>query len=118
MPAAVADTSALIFLAKLHRLEALAVFSPVLTTREVVDEVEAGMATGHDDVLAFRAALERRRIVVRRAPAAPAVFAHLGSGERTVLALARRLPAATCVIDDLGAIKVAHSVGIRVRSTP
>ncbi len=118
MPAAVVDSSALIFLAKLHRLDALGVFAPVLTTREVVDEVEAGVATGHRDVLAVQAALERRRIVVRRAPAAPAALAHLGRGERSVLALARRLPSSTGVIDDLGAIKAAHSFGVRVRSTP
>ncbi len=118
MPVAVVDSSALIFLAKLHRLDVVEVFAPVLTTREVVEEVEAGMATGHRDALAVQAALEGRRIAVRRTPAAPASLAHLGPGGRSVLALALRLRGATAVIDDLGAIKAAHSVGVRVRSTP
>ncbi len=118
MPAAVVDSSALIFLAKLHRLEALGVFTPILSTREVVDEVEAGMATGHRDALSVQAALEERHILVRRTPSVPTSLAHLGRGEGSVLALARRLPNSTTILDDLGAIKAAHSIGVRVRSTP
>ena len=118
MPAAVVDSSALIFLAKLHRLEALGVFAPVLSTREVIEEVEAGMGTGHRDALAVQAAVEGRRIRVRRTPSAPASLSHLGPGERSVLAVARRLPASTAVVDDLGAIKAARGLGIPVRSTP
>lgn len=118
MPAAVVDSSALIFLAKLRRLDALGLFAPVFSTREVIDEVEAGMGTGHRDALAVQAAVEGRRIRVRRTPSVPASLAHLGPGERSVLAVARRLPNSTAVIDDLGAIKAAHSNGIRVRSTP
>jgi predicted nucleic acid-binding protein len=116
--AAVVDSSALIFLAKLHRLDVLGVFAPVLSTREVIDEVEAGMASGHRDALSVQSALDKRHILVRRTPSAPASLAHLGQGERSVLALARRVPNSTAVIDDLGAIKAAHSIGVQARSTP
>lgn len=118
MPAAVVDSSALIFLAKLQRLDALGMFAPVLSTREVVAEVEAGMESGHRDALSVKAALERRQIRVRRTPSVPNSLAHLGQGERSVLALALRLPNSTAVIDDLGAIRAAHSVGVPVCSTP
>ena len=118
MPAGVVDVSALIFLAKLHRLDALQVLSPVLTTREALDEVLAGLLTGHRDALAVQAAVQERRIGVRRAPALRSTMVHLEEGERSVLALAHHLAGSTAVLDDLGAIKAAHSLGIRARSTP
>lgn len=118
MPAGVVDASALIFLAKLQRLDALKVFSPVLSTREALDEVVAGLATGHRDALAVQAAVDGRRIAIRPAPPLATALAHLGRGERSVLALARRLAGSTAILDDLGAIRAAHNLGVRVRSTP
>jgi len=116
--AAVVNTSPLIFLGKLARLEALEVFDRVYTTPEALREVMAGAPEGHGEALAVQAAVERGAITIRRAPAQASPPPGLGPGELSVLALARRVDDATVVVDDLAAIKAARGVGLRVRSTP
>lgn len=116
--AAVVNTSPLIFLAKLGRLEALSIFKPVLTTPEALSEVLAGLPEGFRDALAVQAAVDQGAIEVRKAPPLSVPPLDLGRGEVSVLGLARRVSGVTVVVDDLPAIKAAKGLGLRVRSTP
>ena len=115
---AVVNTSPLIFLAKIGRLEALSIFDPVLTTPEALAEVMVGLAEGFREALAVQDAVERGAIELRSAPGPAVATIDLGPGEDSVLSLARRVRGATAVVDDLAAIKAARGLGLRVRSTP
>lgn len=118
MPAAVVDTSPLVFLAKLDRLALLGLFSPVLTTNAVVREVEAGLALGHPEILALRREVKAGRLTVRSVSESPIPGLDLGPGELTVLRLASRLAGTVAVVDDRRAIRAAKRNGVRVLSTP
>ena len=115
---AVVNTSPLIFLAKLGRLEALRIFEPVLTTPEALAEVMAGLEEGFRDAHAVQDAVDRGAIETRRAPRTATATIDLGPGEDPVLSLARGVRGVTVVVDDLPAIKAARGMGMRVRSTP
>ena len=118
MPAAVVNASLLIFLSKLEQLDALQVFSPVLTTSVVLEEVEAGLETGYRDALGVQRAVREGRIAVRQAPALRIPAINLDPGELSVVALANAIKGAVAVVDDLPAIRVARQLGVTVRSTP
>ncbi len=93
-------------------------FGPILTTPQVLREVEVGLAQGYREALAVRRAIAERSIHVRRAPLLTLPPPRLDAGELSVLALALRIPEATAVLDDLAAIRAAKHLGLRVRSTP
>lgn len=118
MPAAVVNASPLVFLAKLDRLGALRIFTPVSTTHAVVREVEEGLLRGHAEILAVRREVEAGRLHVRKVSESPIPGLALGAGELTVLRLASRVTGTVAIVDDLGAIRAAGRSGIPVLSTP
>lgn len=117
-PAAVVNASPLVFLSKLDRLAALRMFSPVMTTKAVVREVEEGLPLGHPEILAVRKEVQAGRLKVRQVSERPIPGLDLGAGELTVLRLASRAPGTIAIVDDLGAIRAARRNGIQVLSTP
>lgn len=118
MPAAVVNASPLVFLAKLDRMGALRVYSPVITTTAVVREVEEGLPGGHPEILAVRKEMAAGRLQVRKVSESPIPGLDLDPGELTVLRLASRISGCTAVVDDGAAIRAARRNGIRVLSTP
>lgn len=117
MAAAVVNASPLIFLAKLGRLEALQIFKPVVTTPQVMAEVDLGLEQGFREPLAVRRFIDDGSNEVRAAPLLTLPPPRLDIGELSVVSLARAIPGATAVIDDLSAIRAAKHLGLRVRST-
>jgi predicted nucleic acid-binding protein len=118
MAAAVVNASPLIFMAKLGTLDALGIFRPILTTPQVLAEVEAGMGKGYREALAVRRLIDARTIEVREPPPLRLPPPVLGPGELSVIALAGAVSGATAVIDDGDAIRAAKHLGLPIRSTP
>ena len=117
MPGAAVNTSPLIFLARLGRLDALRVFDPLVTTRAVIAEVEAGSARGHAERVPVGRLVDEGLLKVRKADLRPVEGYELDPGELSVLRLAEaeRLP--NVVVDDLAAIRAARQLSLSPRST-
>lgn len=118
MTGAAVNTSPLIFLARLGRLEALRVLKPVRTTDEVLREVKAGAAKGFPDWVPVDRAVKDGSLEVRRADLRPIEGFNLDPGELSVLRLATEEGLSTVVVDDLAAIRAAGHLGLSPQSTP
>lgn len=114
---AVINTSPLIFLAQIDRLEVLRMFNPVLTSAVVMAEVEAGLSKGYQDTLKVRKMVEEGKLRVTRSTAKKSIQG-LHPGEASVIALAKKENADIIIVDDRAAIKVAKYLGLNVASTP
>lgn len=108
----VVDTSPLIFLAKLDRLDLLKrgadqVVAPPAVFREIDEYLDAAsekIEEAKRSWLSVRTAEDRRLVDV--------LMADLDAGESEVIALALELEAERVVLDDLDARRRAHRVGI------
>ena len=118
MKGAAVNTSPLIFLARLGRLEALSLFRPLLTTDEVIREVKAGAAKGFPDWVPISRAVDDGLLAVKRADLRPIEGFNLDPGELSVLRLASKQRLPTVVVDDLAAIRAARHLGLSPQSTP
>jgi hypothetical protein len=113
----IANTSPLSYLQRAGILHIMpAVLGRVVVPSQVVTELAAGRAHGHDvpDPLALPW-VEVRPV----APLSPrlAAFGYLGAGERAVLTLALADPTTVAVIDELPARRVAGRFGVKVTGT-
>jgi predicted nucleic acid-binding protein len=107
----------LIFLARLGRLEALAIFRPLLTTDEVIREVKAGASRGFPEGVPVSRAVDQGLLEVQRADLRPLEGFILDPGELSVLRLAAKEHLPTVVVDDRAAIRAARHLGLSVQST-
>lgn len=114
---AVINTSPLIFLAQIDRLDALGIFGTLITTDIVISEVEAGLSKGYQDALKVRKMVEDGTLKVKKARSKNAIPG-LHPGEGSVLALAKKEKPDLVIVDDRAAIKVAKYLGLNVASTP
>jgi predicted nucleic acid-binding protein len=115
---AAVNTSPLIFLARLGRLEALAPFRPLFTTDEVLREVKAGARKGFPEWVPVSRAVDEGFLDVHRADLRPIEGFILDPGELSVLRLAAKKALATVIVDDLAAIRAARHLGLSPKSTP
>lgn len=114
---AVVNTSPLIFLAKLDRLDLLP--APCATTPAVLAEIRVGLAQGHGEALGVESLVERGRLHVRAAtPAKLPREAGLDPAEASVLHLAVGLRVREVIVDDFAAIRSAKLLGLAPVSTP
>jgi predicted nucleic acid-binding protein len=118
MPGAAVNTSPLIFLARLGRLEALRRYDPLLTTDAVVSEVEAGTKKGLHEIVPVARFVERGDLEVRKADVRVVEGFDLDPGELSVLRLAESEGLEVVIVDDLAAIRAARHLGLRPQSTP
>lgn len=124
MRSAVADSTVLIYLAKLGDIDVLCdLFDPVLVPEAVYDEVvTSGNEGGYPDALAVAEATEECLDVVARtaevAETADGIqeTTNLGDGEVAAIALARRREV-RCLTDDHAARTTAESLGVDVGGT-
>ena len=118
MPGAAVNTSPLIFLARLGRLEALRRHRPLATTSAVIAEVEAGTTKGAHEIVPVRRFIERGHLDVRKADLRDVEGFDLDPGELSVLRLAESESLDVVILDDLAAIRAARHLGLTPRSTP
>jgi uncharacterized protein len=108
----VVDTSPLIFLAKLNRLDLLEKGADhVVAPQAVLQEVSEQPDSASEEIeAATRSWLNVRTVKDRRL--VDVLMADLGAGESEVIALALETQAYRVVIDDLDARRFAHRVGL------
>lgn len=112
----IADTSPLILLASIRRLDFLDVLRlPIIVPDPVRLELRA---KGRWDA-AYRALRRRKRFEIQRRIEIPSAITerNLGVGESSVLAVALDSPHATALLDDLAARRCAKSLGIPLLGT-
>ncbi|MFQ5839059.1 MAG: hypothetical protein ACE5HJ_09825 [Thermoplasmata archaeon] len=112
------NASPLIFLARLDQLRLLQAYEEVLTTPEVVGKVLMEPLENYPESLRIKGALEVGFIKVVPAERSLERDFGLGSGELSVLVLARQERLEEVIVDDRAAIAVAKYLGLRVVSTP
>lgn len=117
MDAAV-DTSPLIFLAQLGRLELTTILGEVVVPEQVILEIEEGERRDPDSVAAVRECVRRGILSVRKVDVPPDFFPRLGTGERAALRLATGLPGRAILADEKKARSAAKALGIQFTSTP
>lgn len=110
---AVSNTSPLIYLHRLRRLELLPLlFGKIIVPFQVEQELDRGRATGRDvPNLRSQPWIEIRRATVDHD------YAELGPGESGALDLARTLPDALVILDDGAARTWAARLGLRCVGT-
>jgi len=118
VPGAAVNTSPLIFLARLGRLDVLRAYKPLVTTTAVIREVGAGSTRGHLEGVPVDRFVQAGHLKVRRADLRPLEGFELDPGELSVLRVAEKEGLATVVVDDLAAIRAARHLGLSPRSTP
>lgn len=112
MPETVSNTSPLIYLHRLRRLELLPLlFGKIIVPFQVEQELDRGGARGRDVP-----DLRQPWIEIRRA-GADHDYAELGPGESGALDLARTLPDALVILDDGAARTWAARLGLRCVGT-
>jgi uncharacterized protein len=112
VPETVSNTSPLLYLHRLRRLELLPlVFGKIVVPLQVAQELDGGRATGHDVPDLRMAWIEIRSAVVAHE------YAELGPGESGALDLARSLPDALVILDDGAARAWAARLGLRCVGT-
>lgn len=124
MRSVVADSTVLIYLAKLGDLDLLCeLFDPVLAPEAVYDEVvKRGHEAGYPDALAVEEATDDCLEIVARTDDVGQVAeqlqetANLGDGEVAAIALAQRR-GVRCLTDDHAARTTAESLGVDVGGT-
>jgi predicted nucleic acid-binding protein len=112
VPETISNTSPLIYLHRLRRLELLPLlFGKVVVPLQVSQELDVGRTAGRDVP-----DLRQPWIEIRRATAAHE-YAELGPGESGALDLARSLPDALVILDDGAARAWAARLGLRCVGT-
>lgn len=118
MGGVIVDTSALIFLGRLGRLDLLTPLGEVAVPRPVLVEFLRGRAKDPDTVNLVEKWMERGGGRVLNVNPPPGFHPTLGIGERAVLLAAHRVEAPILVIDEGPARRVAKHLGYPVMSTP
>jgi len=114
---AICNTSPLILLAKIHRLDLLVqLYEEVVIPASVLDEVKAkpGKEAGQ-----VQALLQNRKCLIRKAAkrAMAGTPSDLGAGEREVVTLALEAKTALVVLDDQQGRCVARERGLSITGT-
>lgn len=110
----VCNTSPLILLAKIHRLELLAqLYDEVVIPASVLEEVEAKPGEEAEQV---RALLQSRELLLQRGAkrTLDGLPLDLGAGEREAIALALEIAADLVILDDQQGRRVAREKGLSV----
>ncbi len=118
MGATVIDTSALIFLGRLRRLELAQLLGNVLIPAPVLAEFTRGRNKDPDTVGRVENWVREGRLEVRHLGVPVGFHPALGLGERAVLWTASELKDPVLLIDEPPARRVAKHLGFRVLSTP
>ncbi len=113
----IVDTSPLYYLHRAGILHVLpAIFGRVIVPGQVVAELSAGRADGHDLPDPIFLPWADVRTVLPLSPELES-FGRLDAGERAVLTLALAIPGSVAILDDLPARRVAESFGVNVTGT-
>jgi predicted nucleic acid-binding protein len=112
------DTSALIFLARLRRLELARIPGSVVVPGPVVVELLRGQNKDPDTVGWAVAWMRKERASPLDVQVPADFFPSLGAGERAVLRAASEVADATVLIDDRAARRAARHLALRTVSTP
>ena len=118
MGVVIVDTSAIIFLARLRRLELLPRLGTVVLPAPVMEELRCGRKKDADTVSRVELWLTERSVEVRSVALPSDFWPTLGAGERSVLLVAEAEAKATIVIDERPARRVARHLRHRAVSTP
>ncbi|MDE1819326.1 MAG: hypothetical protein KGJ23_03280 [Euryarchaeota archaeon] len=118
MRAVIVDTSALIFLGRLHRLRLAQVLGSVVVPGPVMEELVRGRGKDPDTVGRVEDWIRRERLEVRAVRLPPGFHPSLGVGERAVLRAASEEKDPVLLVDEGPARRVAKHLGYRVLSTP
>lgn len=113
----VCNTSPLILLAKVHRLEILAqLYDEVIIPVSVLDEVEARPG---EEARQVRVLLQSQNFRLRKAAkrTLDRLLLDLGVGEREAIALASEITADLVILDDQQGRRVAREKGLSVTGT-
>jgi len=114
---AVTNTSPLIYLSRIGRLDLFRQYREVLIPEKVLEEIEAGRKRGHPEALDVRRLVRTGHARVVRVPKVRREW-NLGPGETAAIALALRERVDEIVIDDRAAIAIAKFLGLRPVSIP
>ncbi len=118
MGATVVDTSALVFLGRLRRLELAQLLGEVVIPAPVLAEFTRGRHKDPDTVGRVESWIREKGLKVREVGVPVRFYPALGLGERAVLWTASELRAPILLIDEAPARRVAKHLGFRVLSTP
>jgi hypothetical protein len=118
----VSNSSPLIYLAKLGKLELLRkLFKEILIPREVFNEVILrGKAGKFSDVIVIEEAMQGGWLKTRRTEADRKLAKYapeLDLGEREVISLAREIKADLVLMDDASARSISESLGLNAKGT-
>ena len=109
---AVADSSVLIFFAKIRRLDILKkLFGELYASGTVASEILRGRGEGYSGADEFEAFSQSGQLSLVGG-------ATLASGEDATIALAKKINAGVVLMDDYAGNKKARLAGLRVRSCP
>ena len=114
---AVVNTSPLIYLSRVGRLDILKQYTEILIPQEVMAGLDRGRERGHMEALDIRRLVERGEAEVRRTTKTKQNW-NLGPGETAAISMALKEKVDEVVIDDRAAIAVARYVGLRPISVP
>ena len=114
---AITNTSPLIYLSRIGRLDLFRQYREVLIPEKVLEEIEAGRKRGHPEALDVRRLVRTGHARVVRVPKVRREW-NLGPGETAAIALALRERVDEIVIDDRAAIAIAKFLGLRPVSIP
>ncbi len=113
---AIADTSTLIFLARLGRLGILKRFRPLTTTEAVVREVQAGSVRHDQTVRLITEYLATAKVRIRKVNPPSDWLPNLGAGEQSILFVGRKERTSLLLVDEERARQIARAMGLQVRS--
>jgi len=114
---AVTNTSPLIYLSRIGRLDLFRQYREVLIPEKVLEEIEAGRKRGHPEALDVQRLVRTGHARVVRVTKVRREW-NLGPGETAAIALALRERVDEIVIDDRAAIAIAKFLGLRPVSIP
>src|SRR5207302_10929572 len=109
---AVTNTSPLIYLSRIGRLDLFRQYREVLIPEKVLEEIEAGRKRGHPEALDVQRLVRTGHARVVRVPKVRREW-NLGPGEAGAIAVALRDRADEMVIDDRAAIVTARLFALR-----
>ena len=112
----VINTSPLIFLAKLGKLDFLEHIDVLIPT-VVCDEIEAGRILGKEDFALLEKWLSHKRKNVMNTPLLSQLHGVLGKGEAAVISLALKQNVETVIIDEKKARAYARLYGLKPKGT-
>jgi predicted nucleic acid-binding protein len=114
----VIDTSSLIFLSRLRRLELARIPGTLVVPRAVMVELLRGQRKDPDTVDWAVTWMKKERVSPLDVQVPADFFPTLGAGERAVLRAATEATVATVLIDDRAARRAARHLALRTVSTP